>query len=299
MPSTPTEPTISTVTAQGIEFSYLSLGTGPLALCLHGFPDTATTWRHLMPALADAGYRAVAPWMRGYAPTSIPADGAYQTGALATDAVALHDALDGDGDAVIIGHDWGAFATYGAAAVEPQRWSRVVTMAVPPAGALMAGMLTAAQVKRSWYIWFFQMAGLPEMVVPSDDFALIADLWADWSPDYEASADVDAVRQALAQPGNLAAAIGYYRAMFDPSTHLEAYAAAQAATQLPTPQPTLYIHGRNDGCLGAELVTDAVVASLPAEGSRVEIVEGAGHFLHLEKPDEVGEIITGFLADSR
>ncbi len=84
--------------ANDVEFSYLEAGpqSGPLALCLHGFPDSAHTWRHLLPALGDAGYHAVAPWMRGYAPTAIPADGRYQTGALATDACALHDALGGD-----------------------------------------------------------------------------------------------------------------------------------------------------------------------------------------------------------
>ena len=63
------------ISANGVEFGYLETGEGPLALCLHGFPDSAWTWRHLLPALADAGYRAVAPFMRGYAPTSVPADG--------------------------------------------------------------------------------------------------------------------------------------------------------------------------------------------------------------------------------
>jgi len=289
-------PVRTTVTANGVTFACLTMGEGPLALCLHGFPDTATSWRYLLPALADAGYRAVAPWMRGYAPTAVPADGAYQTGALATDAVALHDALGGDGDAVIIGHDWGAFATYGAAALAPQRWRRVVAMAVPPAGALMAGMLTPDQLKRSWYIWFFQMAGLPEMIVPADDFAFIAKLWREWSPGYAAGDDVAAVADALGHSDNLAAALGCYRAMFDPGRHLPTYADAQAATQLPTPQPTLYLHGSNDGCLGVELVSGAA-AALPAAGSRVEVIEEAGHFLHLERPEVVNPLVVGFLTE--
>ena len=283
-----------TVSANDVEFTCLTLGDGPLALCLHGFPDTATTWRHLMPALADAGYRAVAPWMRGYAPTAVPADGAYQTGALATDAVALHTALGGDGDAVIIGHDWGAFATYGAAALAPQAWCRVVAMAVPPAAALMAGMLTPDQLKRSWYIWFFQMAGLPEMIVPGDDFAFIAKLWREWSPGYDATDDVAGVADALRNPDNLAAALGYYRAMFNPVLHLAAYADAQTATQAPTPQPTLYLHGADDGCLGVDLAAGAA-AALPAAGSRAEVVDGTGHFLHLERPDVVNGLIIDFL----
>lgn len=295
MTSNSSAPSQLTVTANGVDFACLSMGEGPLALCLHGFPDTAATWRHLMPALADAGYRAVAPWMRGYAPTAVPSDGAYQTGALAADAVALHEALNGDADAVIIGHDWGAFATYGAAALAPQRWRRVVAMAVPPAAALMGGMLSPAQVKRSWYIWFFQMAGLPEMVVPTDDFAFITDLWADWSPGYDTTTDVAAVAAALGDPVNLAAAVGYYRAMFDPTKHLDIYADAQAATQLPTPQPTLYLHGADDGCLGVEMV-GAAAAALPAPGSRVEVVPDAGHFLQLERPAVVNQLVVDFLA---
>ena len=122
----------ATVTANGLEFRYLSAGDGPLALLLHGFPDTAHTWRHLLPALAGAGFRAVAPWTRGYAPTQVPADGDYTVAALAADANALHDALGGGPDAVLVGHDWGAITAYGAAALEPDRWRRVVTMAVPP-----------------------------------------------------------------------------------------------------------------------------------------------------------------------
>ncbi len=89
---------IKTVEANGLRFGYVEAGSGPLALCLHGFPDTAHTWRHLLPALADAGYHAVAPFMRGYAPTEVPADGAFQTGALAADANALHEAFGGSGD---------------------------------------------------------------------------------------------------------------------------------------------------------------------------------------------------------
>ena len=124
------------LTANGVDFTLLEIGTGPLALCLHGFPDSAHSWRYLLPELAAAGYRAVAPFMRGYAPTSVAPDGMYQTGALSADANALHEALGADENAVIIGHDWGAPSVYGAAASEPRRWKRVVGMAVPPGNAM-------------------------------------------------------------------------------------------------------------------------------------------------------------------
>lgn len=151
----------STIETSELTYGCLTAGdSGPLALCLHGFPDTAHGWRYLLPALADAGFRAVAPFMRGYAPTSIPADGQYHVATLARDATALHEALGGDGDAVIIGHDWGALATYGAAAYAPERWRRAVTAAVPPAASMATAMTTYDQLKRSWYMFFFKLVSL-------------------------------------------------------------------------------------------------------------------------------------------
>src|SRR5690606_7599583 len=114
------------VNANGLDFACLERGSGPLALVLHGFPDTPASFVPLLEALADVGYRAVAPWMRGYAPTGIPQDGDYSNNALVADAQALHNALDGDENAVIIGHDWGATVSYAAASAAPQRWSKTV-----------------------------------------------------------------------------------------------------------------------------------------------------------------------------
>ena len=197
---------MDTIEANGLEFGYLSAGPGdgPLALCLHGFPDSAHTWRHLLPALADAGFHAVAPFMRGYAPTSVPADGAYQTGALAADANALHEAFGGGSDAVLIGHDWGAAAVYGAAALAPERWRRVVAMAVPPLAAMLGSFFDYAQLKRSFYIFLFQTP-LAEMALNT---AFVEGLWRDWSPGHDAAEDVAHVMECLGTPENAAAAIG-------------------------------------------------------------------------------------------
>jgi pimeloyl-ACP methyl ester carboxylesterase len=286
---------IGFVTAGGLRFGYLEAGppAGPVALCLHGFPDSAWTWRHLMPVLGDLGYHAVAPFTRGYAPTGVPADGAYQLGALVADAVALHDALGADERAVIIGHDWGAMTAYGAIAFAPERWRRAVTLAVPPLPSMAAAFFDYQQLRRSFYIFLFQTQ-LAEAALAADDLAFVDGLWHDWSPRYEASFDVARAKECLRDPASMAAAIGYYRAMLDPGRHLPGYTAQQAAADSGgTGSPVLYLHGSEDGCLGAELAEGAG-RYLPA-GSRQELVAGAGHFLHLERPAEVAELVTAWV----
>src|SRR6516165_4947646 len=106
------------VTANSIDFHYLELGSGPLVLCLHGFPDNAYTYRYLLPVLADAGFHGVAPFMRGYSPTGKPPDDRYESILLAHDAIALIEAL-GATDAFVVGHDWGALATLASAVLAP------------------------------------------------------------------------------------------------------------------------------------------------------------------------------------
>jgi len=282
------------VSANGIVFEVMTCGSGPLALCLHGFPDTAHSWRYLLPELANAGFRAVAPFMRGYAPTSLAPNGAYQTAALATDANALHEALGGDSRAVIIGHDWGAPATYGAAILEPSRWSRVVGMSVPPWNTFGNAFLTNQdQIQRSWYMFFFQHP-LSDHIVSSNDMAFIDRLWSQWSPGYDGSADARRVKEALADPAHLAAALGYYRATLGQGYRDPALAEAQTAMQTETPsQPVLYLHGETDGCIGVELARDA--DSRKPDNARVVVVEGAGHFLQLEQPERVNRLIVDWV----
>lgn len=283
-----------TIEANGVVFALLESGPtdGPLALCLHGYPDTAHTWRQLLPELASAGWRAVAPFTRGYAPTSVPADGAYQTGALIADANALHAALKAGPKAVLIGHDWGAVTAYGAASHQPERWQRVVALAIPPAPLMLAAFADAEQLKRSWYM-FFQLTALAEQVIPLADFAYLKTLWNDWSPGYDADRDLQLVARSLAEPEHLLAALGYYRAQFGTTAPDPSFAGEQAAAIAVPPQPTLYMHGRRDGCVSAPHARSAL--ALLADGSQVEVLDGAGHFLHLEQPQAVNERIIGFI----
>lgn len=291
------EPNKAHVEANGLDFAYLEMGKGPLALCLHGFPDTPHGWKHLLPALAEAGFRAVAPWMRGYAPTGVPADGCYQQGALATDANALHEALGGDGDAILIGHDWGATAVYPAVNHEPDRWKAMVAASVPHP-AVAAGMLfDYDQIKRSFYMFFFQHP-LADAVVQMDDMAFIDGLWADWSPGLSADDSAQALRalkDSLDDPANLAAALGYYRATLGGVGVDPKYDDIQNAGAGPVTIPALYLHGRDDGCLGVDFA-EPTAAHLTHERSRVEVLDGVGHFLQLEDPDRFNQVVIDFVS---
>ncbi|MGQ0803149.1 MAG: alpha/beta fold hydrolase [Actinomycetota bacterium] len=286
------------VTANGVDFAYLEAGPadGPLALCLHGFPDHAPTYAAMLPALADAGYHAVSPWMRGYSPTGLAPDGNYQIASLGLDAIALADALAPGGDAVVIGHDWGASAAYVACAHAPERFRKVVTLAVPHFAAFGAHLTKPAQLKRSWYVFFFQTP-LADGAVPLDDYAVIDTLWRDWSPGFTPdSAFMRALKDTFSAPGCLDAAIGYYRATFGTTAPDPALAEIQGKGFGEIPVPTLYLHGVDDGCLGIEGVVDDELRPFFPAGLEVERVPGTGHFLHLERPDVVNPRVLAFLS---
>jgi len=285
-----------TIRTPQVTFQAIEAGSGPLVLCLHGFPDQATSFRHQLPALAAAGFHAVAPTMRGYAPTSAPADGRYDAMALGEDVVALIEAL-GYEDAVVFGHDWGAVATYFAGLIAPHRIRKLVTAAVPYGPQFFRALATDyTQQRRSWYMFFFQQA-LADVALAHDDFAMIDRLYADWSPGWTWPAtDREAVKSTFRQPGTVAAALGYYRATMGPAFadpgFLEANAAAMGA---PIQVPGLVLHGANDGCIGAELVPP--MRELFPRGLQVEIVPGAGHFVHQERPEEVNATVLRFLRE--
>ena len=163
---------------------------------------------------------------------------------------------------------------------------------VPPAGAVAGRFFGYDQLKRLWYTFFFQTA-FAELTVPMDDYAFVGRLWADWSPGYDAAADLDRVRQAIGTAERTLAAITYYRATYDPAYQDPALAEESALWMSPTPRPTLYLHGTDDGCYAMDAFDDPL--PFLAEGSEAAYIGGAGHFVHLEQPDEVNARILAFL----
>ncbi|HVA70404.1 MAG TPA: alpha/beta hydrolase [Acidimicrobiales bacterium] len=265
----------------------------PLALCLHGFPDTAHTFRHLGPHLADRGYHVVAPFLRGYAPSSLSKTDNYQLVTLAKDALTLHDRLGGDERALIVGHDWGASVAYVATGAEPNRWRHAVTMAVPPLMLFAEALSTFDQLRMSWYMFYFQNP-FAESVVERQGLEFIERLWRTWSPNYAPEEDMAHVRHALGNREHLRAALGYYRAMFDATPLLYPslqYLADSALTSSTV--PTLYLHGATDGCI-APLDSTKVLGALGTD-SRYDVLRDVGHFLHLEQPGTVHRALDAFL----
>lgn len=283
-----------TVSANGLRFATIEAGDGPLVLCLHGFPDHAPSFRHQLPALAAAGYRAVAPYMRGYAPTETPSDGRYQTAVLAQDAIELISGL-GYSSAALFGHDWGAPAAYGAAILAPERVTKLVAASVPHGpGMLEAFMSSYAQQRRSWYMFFFQMP-FADAAVAHDDFQFLERLWRDWSPGWHPAAeDMEALKATFRAPGVLQAALGYYRCTLNPALQDPGLMETQVRIGMaPVEVPALYIHGVEDGCIGVDLARG--LEPWFTRGLRTEIVAGAGHFVHQERPAEVNRVLLDFL----
>jgi pimeloyl-ACP methyl ester carboxylesterase len=277
------------VNANGMTFGALAWGDpdAPLALLIHGYPDTAWTWRHLGPFLAEKGWRAVAPFTRGYAPSDLAPDDSYLIADQAADVLALHTALAGDTRSVLIGHDWGAAATWAVTAAEPARFARYVALAVPPPAALLTPWtsfrtlgIAVRQARMSWYFLYNQ---LPASERGLDK--LIPKLWRDWSPGYDASEDLPKVFEALRGPGRRRAALRYYR------NNLQK--GVKATFSLTSGAPALYVLGEQDGCVQAEI--GAAYADRLSPGSRFERVPGVGHFLQLEDPERINHLVDDWI----
>jgi len=260
------------VDANGIRFAYLTQGSGPLVLLLHGFPDTAQTWDAVMPAVAAAGFRAVAPYMRGYHPSSIPADGRYDGETLGRDVLALIEAL-GEAQATVVGHDWGALAAYNAAALGPERVRLLVTLGVPHPRSVFPPTPKMLWNVRHFFPLRRKNAG---EAIRANNFAYVDELWRRWSPAWKnlPAAETEHVKQSLSHPGSAEAAAAYYAAL---SPRLP------PALKRNITVPSVAFAGLHDSLSPKDYDKAKRCFDGPYEVVRVP----GGHFMHREAPAEL------------
>lgn len=264
-----------------LDFPALAVGDGPIVVCWHGFPDHPASFGPLAERLVAAGRRVVVPFLRGHHPATVDQLPFGDGLTLAADAAAVNAALSPE-PLDVIGHDIGAGVAGRLAAVWPERVRRVVTMSVPPPAALRTIFNDPAQQQRFFYLFMFQVPGVAEALLND---TLIDYLWRTWSPGLAAPA---IVRTMYADPAIKANALRLYRANFDRTLHDPSLAELAQISEKPATIPMLVLAGAEDGCITPENYADAATGLAP--GSRVEIVAGGGHFLQLDRPDEVAAL---------
>lgn len=260
----------------------------PLVLMLHGFPDVPHTFDALGRMLAERGMRAVAPFARGYGPSPpFPPAGAETQSTfevLGHDVVAIAEALSPNAPVALVGHDNGGFTTYYALAEKPQRFSRAATMTAGHPAAVFANTMTMpSQMWRSRYAFLFQVPKLSDWLTERRDFKYLRALWERWSAPRWTLPEVhwEKVREVMEQ--SWPAPLAHYRRM------------AFSGPEGMIATPLLFLSGEADGCV-------AVAVSKGQEQYfsgpfRHDHIPGAGHFMHLEKPDDVLPKITSWLVD--
>jgi epoxide hydrolase 4 len=278
-----------TIHANGIDFNVATAGSGDrLALCLHGFPESSYSWRHQMPLLAQMGLRVWAPDLRGYGGSSRPRGvNAYALENLEEDVAALIEA-SGAKDVVLVGHDWGALIAWYYAMFGRLPISRLIIMNVPHPALAQKGLRTLRQLKRSWYIFFFQLPSIPEWGLARNNHEAIGRAFRDMAIDKSRFPDevLRVYRDAAARPGALTAMLNYYRALIR---------GFRRTTRRGTPRidtPTLMIWGEVDAALGKELThgTEQYVRNLT-----LRYLPNVSHWVQQEAPETVNAMMEAWL----
>jgi pimeloyl-ACP methyl ester carboxylesterase len=271
------------VTVNGVRLHCVVEGEGPLVLLLHGFPETSHAWRKQVPALATR-FRVVAPDLRGYGASDKPTGiAAYRTSVIADDVVALIHSF-GAQRAHVVGHDWGGGVAWTLAMRRPEAVDRLVVLNCPHPAVMQRALRSSwTQIRRSWYIFAFQLPWLPEWALGRDRARAIKDtLQRSSKPGAFSEADLDEYARAFSAPGAATAALNYYR--------------AAVRSQVPSARikaPTLLIWAEDDFALGIELTRgmDDLFAIKP----RVEYVPDTSHWVMEERPDVVNRLLLDFL----
>lgn len=273
--------------APSLPLHRLEAGDGPPVVLLHGFPETHRSWDLQIGPLVSAGYRAIVPDLRGYGLSDKPRRG-YDLETLARDVERLIDDLHA-GPARVVGHDWGGAITWQLLERCPEKILNATILDCPHP-ALMARALRSnrRQRQRSWYMFFFQLPGLPELWLTKDGGRNLSELFRRGSPGQERAPReiVEAEAKALLEQGGLHGPLAYYRTAF--RRNFRALISGRAERPRRIERPVTLIWGEQDSCLGLELIdgTEGFAPHLV-----VHRVPNAGHFVHQEEPARVNELL--------
>jgi pimeloyl-ACP methyl ester carboxylesterase len=275
------------VSGNGIRLHVAEAGDGPLVVLLHGFPEFWWSWRHQLTALAAAGFRAVAPDLRGYGASDKPPRG-YDAPTLAADVAGLIRST-GEGPATVVGHDWGAHLAWTLAAVQPDLVERLVILSTPHPLRWPTAMRDGRQRHASSYMMRFQLPWHPERWLVDNDAQAVAELLHSWGgpgfPDPETERRCRDAMQILSAPHS---ALEYYRWAARSVARSDGRRYRRVMSR-PISAPTLQIHGELDTCVlpssarGSEAYVDADYRWMP--------MAGVGHFPHQEQPHAVTDAL--------
>ena len=267
------------VEAGGLAFNVLDVGEGPeVLLLLHGFPDSHRLWRNQVPALVGAGYRVVAPDQRGFGESDKPGGSAATRwgGWWATPRASSTLGVEG---ATVVGHDWGAAVAWALAMGMPERVRSLVAVSVGHPACFMTPPL--AQLQKSWYMLFFQFAGITEEILRRDDWRIFRAMFGE--------GDVDQYVADLSRPGALTAGLNWYRANMPPEVLL-----GPAIPFPPVAARTLGIWSDRDFALTEKQMTRS--ERYVSGGFQYERIEGVGHWVPLAAPERLNSLLVEFLA---
>ncbi len=277
-----------TIATNGIRLHVDQAGSAddPLVILLHGFPEFSCGWRKQIPYLVEAGYRVWAPDQRGYNLSDKP-DGvaAYSLDELAADVIGLIDAA-GEKQIFLVGHDWGALVAWWVASKYPDKLKKLVILNVPH-GAVMRKHLRSSftQLRKSWYIFFFQIPWLPEMLVKRQNWKMgIESLTRTSRRGTFTDSDLEKYRQAWSQPKAYKSMLNWYRAM------IQKPSKPPASSRITV--PTLLIWGAKDKFLGREMARPSIDL---CDDGRLVFIEEATHWVQHEEADRVNKLIDTFL----
>jgi epoxide hydrolase 4 len=275
------------VVVNGVGLHFVESGHGPPVVLLHGFPEFWYSWRHQIPALADAGYRAVAPDLRGYNESDKPPGVKnYHPELLVADVAGLIEHLDA-GPAVVVGHDWGGIIAWLLVMRRPDLVRGVVAMNAPHPATFLHEVRHARQYLRSWYVLFFQLPWFPEAAMRFTNFGFLSHALRRQPvhPDAFTWEDVRRYKEAIAKPGALTAALNYYRAAFRYQRELtRGFRAVRG--------PALVIWGERDAYLTTH-VLDGMPAWAP--DARMMRIPDASHWVQNDVPGVVNRALIDFL----